>query len=148
MINVFLYKFNFLTYNTLIMEYYNPKALNLDILEEDTTGRKVTLGFKCSPQLKLQLATEAQHKGYSLSEYVESIMETYTTQSDEIEQLNNQVTGQQASLDWYEKDKLVQELLKKHKGKTINLKGKDSRKVEKPQDIIWFIFNSFKFEIK
>lgn len=131
------------------MEYNsNPKALNLDILEEDTSGRKVTLGFKCSPQLKLQLATEAQEKGYSLSEYVESIMETYTTQSGVLEKLNLQANELQKIVDMYEKNQIVQTIFDEYKGKTISIKGKGNLKIESAHDVIRVIFHSFKFEKK
>jgi len=39
----------------------NPKALNLDAIR--SSSNKVTLGFKCSPTIKLELARQAQELG-------------------------------------------------------------------------------------
>ena len=59
-------------------EYYNPKGLNLYALEGKTS--KVTLGFKCDPQLKIRLAEEAEQIGLTLSSYTESLID----RSDEL----------------------------------------------------------------
>ncbi len=55
------------------------RALQLD--EIANSRNKVTLGFKCSPQLKIGLAQEAQGFSMSLSEYVEAIVENRETQN-------------------------------------------------------------------
>jgi macrodomain Ter protein organizer (MatP/YcbG family) len=50
----------------------NPKALQLNGL--DTATRKVTIGFKCNPKIKLKLAQDACKYGLTLSEYVENLI--------------------------------------------------------------------------
>jgi antitoxin component of RelBE/YafQ-DinJ toxin-antitoxin module len=77
----------------------NPKALNLEGLEDERN--KVTVGFKCQAHLKLTLANEAQEKGLTLSEYVETLVTTHirnhklmdvlATQKEEIRGLKEQV---------------------------------------------------------
>ena len=54
------------------------RALQLD--EIVNYRNKVTLGFKCSPQLKIGLAMEAERFSMSLSEYVESLVENRNAQ--------------------------------------------------------------------
>lgn len=48
------------------------RRLDIDALNQ--AKNKVTLGFKCNAQLKLQLALEAEQKGVSLSQHIETIV--------------------------------------------------------------------------
>lgn len=50
----------------------NPKALNKDVLYG--ISKKVTLGFKCTPYLKLELIKRSEQLELCLSEYVENIV--------------------------------------------------------------------------
>ncbi len=101
------------------MEKINPKALNLNTL--DQIEYKVTLGFRCSANLKLRLAISAQDYGLSLSEYVESSILNFETIKDENENLKKR-------LSFYENEFLKTTFLK---FKNTNVKFKDSKGIQK-----------------
>ena len=60
----------------------NPKALNLTDI--NFNGKKLTLGFKCSPALKYNLGKKAQALKLSLSSYVENLVEYAENERDEM----------------------------------------------------------------
>ena len=62
--------------------YFNPKALNLEVLKN--TDGNVTLGFKIEPSLKLLLAAEASKSGLTLSTYVKNLVSDSQSLIDEI----------------------------------------------------------------
>ena len=43
-------------------------------IQSEMNQRKITVGFKCDPSLKLKLSNMAQTLGLTLSEYSESVM--------------------------------------------------------------------------
>ena len=122
--------------------YNNPKALNLEILKGITN--KVTLGFKCSPELKLKLADGASDKGLTLSNYTEMILldfdEIITEKVFELELLNNKIN-------FYESNEL-KALFNKHRGKTVKYKNSNNEMVNQKinciEDVYIVIINSFK----
>jgi len=113
--------------------------------------RKVTLGFKCTPQLKLLLAKKAANSGLTLSAYVESLIENSEkliielTQS--VQQLKNENTVISQKISFYEND-ILKALEKNYKGKTvsyINSKGENINLViQSLGDVYTIMINSFK----
>jgi hypothetical protein len=90
-------------------EYYNPKALNLDALEGKTS--KVTLGFKCTPQLKIKLAEDAEGMGLTLSNYTETLIENAeelveVKTRQEIKSLTQTIEQLREQINFYESPKL------------------------------------------
>lgn len=61
---------------------------------ENSTG-KITTGFRCEPQLKLELANEAIELGIKLSEHLENIVANRHKFKAELEQLNADFKKQQ-----------------------------------------------------
>ena len=53
--------------------FANPKGLDLDSLRN--TKKRVTLGLKCNPSLKLSLAEDAFKRGMKLSQHVEDLLQ-------------------------------------------------------------------------
>lgn len=121
------------------METINPKALNLDALY--SARKKVTLGFKCSPQLKLQLANEAQRLNLTLSEYMESIAQNYD------ETVNHVITQLKGDKQFYENEILLSHFAAL-KGKVIPLINERGEKttitINSPKDVYTVLINSFK----
>ncbi len=123
----------------------NPRALNIDAIYDAT--RKVTLGFKCEPELKIKLAAEAEEVGLTLSSYVEALLSDDSHQSkiDEAAQLIKELA---TKVSFYENDPIVQNLYNESFNKTIkfkNSKGENVQlKVETPEHILTILINSFK----
>ena len=121
------------------MEKINTKALNLEKL--NTEKNKATLGFRCCPKLKLQLAQEAQKLNITLSDYVESIVTNYETGE------NNLVPELKAKIDFYEND-ILKDFFTANKGKVFdfkNAKGEPLKiTINSLQDIYTVLINSFK----
>jgi len=126
----------------LFTQKTNPKALNLDGLDE--INKKVTVGFKCNPRLKLQLANEAKSRGLTLSEYVENLLlslgDVDGLNQKEVERLKDQLA-------FYENSVLLS-FYNKYKGQEIkfnNAEGDSIQvKVKEPKDIYTVLINSFK----
>lgn len=122
--------------------YNNPKALNLEKLIG--IKNKVTLGFKCSPELKLKLADGASDRGLTLSNYTEMLLldldEIITEKVFELELVNNKIN-------FYESNEL-KALFNKHKGKTVAFKNSNNEMVNQKinciEDVYLVLVNSFK----
>jgi len=130
-------------------EIKNPKALNLEILK--TSDSKVTLGFKCSPELKLKLAEAALSDGLTLSTYTEMLLskanqdfEKYHKENKVLQKKNLDLKNK---LDFYECPAL-QKLLQNNKDEVHTFKNMEGRtvnlKVQTLQDVYTFMINSFK----
>jgi hypothetical protein len=127
----------------------NPKALNLIAVKE--SNKKVTLGFKCSPQLKLQLAQKAANSGLTLSAYVESFLENSDKANIELTQSFQKLTNENIVLSqkirFYEND-ILKALEKNYKGKKvsyINSKGETiNLEIQSLADVYTVMINSFK----
>jgi hypothetical protein len=127
----------------------NPKALNIDAIKYSTS--KVTLGFKCNPELKVKLAEDAELNGLTLSAYTE-LMLTETHQylqgyKKENAKLKSIMVNLKNKLDFYECPELIK-LFENNKNQVHtykNTEGKDiNLKVETLQDAYIIIINSFK----
>ncbi|MFN8307342.1 MAG: hypothetical protein U0T79_11240 [Ferruginibacter sp.] len=133
----------------------NPKALNLDVIKQSQT--KVTLGFKCNPNVKLDLAQKADKIGLTLSEYVENLImnserltEKYQAQEkEEKEKLNQTIKEQKDRIDFYESD-LLEKLFDKFKNKTASYKDENDKpvnlKISDIKSLFTVIINSFKIK--
>ena len=103
----------------------NETTKTVDTQEVTRKENKVTLGFRCNPNLKLQLATTAQNYGFTLSEYVESILTEFDLFQKENEKLKSKVN-------FYEND-FLKSIFKKHKN--THLKFKNSKGEHQEMDI-------------
>jgi hypothetical protein len=126
----------------LLTSKTNPKALNLDGLDE--ISKKVTVGFKCNPRLKLQLANEAKSRGLTLSEYVENLL----LAQEGSNQINEEVIEKlKEQLGFYENQTLLR-FYDQYKGQEIKFNDTDGVllqvKIKEPKDIYTVLINSFK----
>ena len=121
------------------MDRINTKALNLGILH--TEKNKITLGFKCSPKLKLKLAQEAHEMKITLSEYVESIVENHDTGK------NLLLAEKTERVEFYENE-ILHTLFYQNKGKTFEFKSAKGEMlkvhIQSVQDVYTVLINSFK----
>lgn len=111
------------------------RALQLD--EIANSRNKVTLGFKCSPQLKIGLAQEAQGFSMSLSEYVEAIVENRNAQNQtqqlnqgnngevEIWQLNAQIKELTRKLSFYYEEPMMKQAFQTYRGQIVPYTDRD-----------------------
>jgi hypothetical protein len=120
----------------------NPKALKLEGLEN--INKKVTVGFKCHPRLKLYLANEAKKSGLTLSEFIETLIQQLET-AIQIEKTETDKLKKQ--LAFYENDILLN-LFKEYENRNINIKtasGTDMAiTIKEPRDVYTVLINSFK----
>lgn len=109
------------------------RALQLDKIAE--TQNKVTLGFKCSALLKIELAKEAANVGMSLSEYVETIASnrnlnvnaSFPQNSRVIEtnNLNQQLKELQRKLSFFYDEPMMKSAFQRYKGQIVPYTDKD-----------------------
>lgn len=111
------------------------RALQLDKIANSLN--KVTLGFKCSPQLKIGLAQEAQGFSMSLSEYVEAIVENRNAQNQaqqinqgnngevEVWQLKAQIKELNRKLSFYNEEPMMKQAYQSNRGKIVSYTDKD-----------------------
>jgi len=120
--------------------FNNPKALDLDAIKN--TNKRVTLGLKCNPSMKLSLAEEAQKRGITLSQHVEDLLK-----KNSFKNLNSQVTELISKLRFYEND-LLHELFEENKDKVKTYMDKNGKvihqKINTIQDVYTILVNSFK----
>jgi hypothetical protein len=124
------------------MKKNNPKALNLEKLRN--TDKKVTLGFKCSPQLKISLANQAEANNMTLSEYVERLVMNI---DEKYQYLRLKIKHLLKDINFYENEKLNQ-LFIENKGKTVSyINTTDNEKkeirIDTMKDIYTIMVNSF-----
>lgn len=130
-------------------EKNNPKALNLDSLEG--VKHKVTLGFTCSPQVKLELAQEAKQLDITLSEHVEHLVmnrqSLHLSAKEEIGKLTALLNEHKGTIQFYE-NPFLHQLHIRYKGKTqeyTDSSGKKHRiEIKSIRDIYTVMINSFK----
>jgi hypothetical protein len=120
--------------------FANPKALDLDAIRN--TSKRVTLGLKCNPSLKLSLAEEAHKRGMTLSQHVEDLL-----QSNSFQKLNSRVSELSSKLRFYENE-VLQGLFEANKDKVktyVDNQGKViHQKINSIQDVYTILVNSFK----
>jgi hypothetical protein len=125
------------------MKKYNPKALNLEKLRQ--TNKRVTLGFKCSPQLKISLANQAESNNMTLSEYVEGLV-MYVDEEHQFLRLRiNKLTKE---VNFYENQKLNQ-LFNENKGRLLYYVNTDNEqkeiRIDTIKDLYTILVNSFTY---
>ncbi|MBL0200991.1 MAG: hypothetical protein IPP81_12920 [Chitinophagaceae bacterium] len=106
----------------------NPKALNLDSAKQSHV--KVTIGFKCPPPIKLDLAEKAQKLGLTLSEYVENLVMNFVKiidqikfhEKDENARLTSVIKEQMEKIEFYEHD-FLKEIFRQYKNQTAEFKN-------------------------
>jgi hypothetical protein len=130
---------------------------NTETVSEHTSQNpnKVTVGFKCHPELKTALLKEAKQLDISLSEYTESIVlnrqavnktESITT-NDEILQYQKTIEQLKQRLAFYENN-LLYDLYNAHKDEVVNYINSEGKTVElkinELTDVYTILINSFK----
>jgi AraC-like DNA-binding protein len=120
--------------------FANPKALDLDAIRN--TSKRVTLGLKCNPSLKLSLAEEAHSRGMTLSQHVEDLL-----QNNNFQKLNLRVSELSSKLKFYE-NYLLRNMFEANKDKVktyVDRQGKViHKKINTIQDVYTILVNSFK----
>ena len=126
-----------------IFEDVRPDS-NLLGLASPQSNKKVTVGFKCNPKLKLKLANEAQERGLTLSEYVENLLLTLEENKGVNQKQIDDLTDRLA---FYENEILLT-FYKRYKGQDIRFNNVDGETMEirisDPKDIYTVLINSFK----
>lgn len=129
---------------SLIQLKTNPKALNLESLDLD--GNKVTVGFKCEPKIKLELANAATLLGVTLSEFMETLVLEFKAGKHANAAEKEDMQGLVA---FYEND-ILKSICEKYKGQEIKFTAADGNAMEvtvnSPKDIYTIIINSFKIQ--
>jgi hypothetical protein len=125
------------------MKKYNPKALNLEKLRQ--TNKRVTLGFKCSPQLKISLANQAESNNMTLSEYVEGLV-MYIDEEHQF--LRLRINNLTKEVNFYENQKLNQ-LFNENKGRLLSYVNTDNEqkeiRIDTIKDLYTILVNSFTY---
>jgi hypothetical protein len=129
----------------------NSKALDLDAVRQ--SHNKVTIGFKCNPHIKLDLAEQANKLGLTLSEYVENIIANSGKEqcncNAEKNELLRQINDLQEKIEFYE-NAFLKELFGKYENKKvqfINAEGNEvNLKIVGIRDVFTVIINSFKIK--
>jgi hypothetical protein len=129
--------------------YSNPKALNIDSLRKTT--KRVTMGVKCNPSLKLTLAEEAQARGLTLSAYTENFLinahKIIAEKDIELERMFSENLNLLQTVNFYQSPILFK-LFKEYRGKSISYKNIDGLEVNliinDVKDVFTIIVNSFK----
>ena len=107
------------------------------------SSSKVTVGFKCSPELKLRLNNSAVASNLSLSEYCEMIVSTSDTWRENEASIKEVID----KVEFYE-NKTLKDIFEKHKGQTISFVNADgcpiSIKMNSIQDAYTILIYSFK----
>ena len=115
---------------------------------------KITVGFKCEPELKYDLSLEATSTGVTLSEYVENICanrmqmtHSEDNESAELKTLRMAFERMQNRVDKYELEMLAP-VYQKYQGQMVDMKLPDGSSVKKqvntPMDILEVILASLK----
>lgn len=113
--------------------------------------RKVTVGFKCDPELKSEIMKDASRLGVSVSEYLESLTETRNSEGDydavchQLQETRHQRNELLKKVKYYEED-LLGPWFKKIQGQEKPFKNPDGTigkiKINQPEDVLKAILNS------
>jgi hypothetical protein len=127
------------------MKKYNPKALNIEKLRY--TDKRVTLGFKCDPQVKIELAEKATVNNISLSEYVEEIVVNLPIKNANLREKVGELSER---LSYYEDNPILARLLEREAGKEYEIQSSDNKTLKimitEVKDVFDVMVNSFKFK--
>ncbi|HXB40699.1 MAG TPA: hypothetical protein VNZ49_09160 [Bacteroidia bacterium] len=112
---------------------------------------KVTVGFKCHPEIKLALSKEATQLNITLSEYVESLVLDQRNINNalniKVQQYLNTIDELKHRIMFYENNLLV-DLYIAHKDQVINYLNSESKTMElkilEITDVYTVLINSFK----
>src|ERR1700757_1213488 len=112
---------------------------------------KVTVGFKCHPEIKMELLKEATQLDISLSEYVESLVlnrnETNKTVNPEIERHIETINKLKQKIAFYENNLLIN-LYNAHQNEIVSYINNEGKKMElkinELTDFYTILINSFK----
>ena len=111
---------------------------------EDVTSTKVTVGFKCDPQVKLKLSRNAMALGLTISQYLENIIVNMENVQKEHE---TEVNDLKRTIAFYENPILLS-LFNEYQGQTVNLTTADGGamqiQIKSLSDIYIIIINSFR----
>lgn len=147
-----------------MISYQNQgRALQLEGLEN--ARNKVTIGFKCEPLTKIELAQEAHQSGLTLSEYVETIVSLRHSQGVEnssqlkyaneniqllekqVYSLHNDLDMHKTQLSFYEEDPIMLQLFERYAGHIFNYRTPQgilkTLRIEQVMDIFTILINSF-----
>ena len=118
------------------------------IVEGCSTRRKVIIGFKGSPIMKILLTKEAETLGQTLSTHLLKIVESRMEQKELLAKKEREVMELSEKLAEYENHRKIQLLYEKHKGQSIEMPNEKGvfRKINSHNDVLIFIINSFKSE--
>lgn len=127
----------------------NPKALDLDSIIG--MNKKVTLGFRCAPEFKVELAKMAYSEGLTLSAYVENILLNYSAALSTLQSVLNELKAENKALcdkvKFYESGKL-KKMFEMYRGRKVLYNGTDGVKteisVDRIEDVYTIMVNSFK----
>lgn len=147
----------------MIFHQNQGRALQLEGLEN--ARNKVTVGFKCEPLTKIELAQEAHQCGLTLSEYVETLISLRHTQevedssqlknaNENIQLLEKEVFSLETDLDmhktqlsFYEEDPIMLQLFESYAGQIFNYRTPEGAlktlRIEQVMDIFTILINSF-----
>ncbi len=125
------------------MKKNNPKALNIEKIQH--SDKRVTLGFKCSPKTKIELAEKAAVNDISLSEYVERLVVNLPIKNMN---LRKKVNDLENRLSFYENNSIILDILKREFGKQYDIQTSDDKiikvKIAEAKDVFTIIVNCFK----
>jgi hypothetical protein len=124
------------------------RTLQLEGLEN--LNKKVTLGFKCDPTLKLTLAKEANGYSMSLSEYVELLASRRNENNVRDDQSHGkELKRLRRKVAFYEND-LLKAALEKHYGKTIDYETTDGEvkelTINRIEDVFQVVLDTIKLD--
>jgi hypothetical protein len=122
---------------------YNPKALDIEKIRN--TDKRVTLGFKCSPLLKVEMAEKAAAGNMTLSEYVEGLV---INMPSENLSLRKKIENIESRLSYYENNNILVSMLEREFEKVYEIYNPDGNmikvKILGVKDIFDVMVNSFK----
>lgn len=112
-------------------------------------GNKITVAFKCSPELKSSLCEKADRLGITLSSHLENIVASDSNKDAKINQLLTVIEDLKRKVAFYEHP-FLQELFDRFKGQNISYYDREGGKyivtINSIMDVYTVIINSFKIE--
>jgi hypothetical protein len=119
-------------------------------MDNNTTPneRKVTVGFKCSPPLRISLTQQAEKLGITLSYHIETCLLTLENKENLSKEVSDEINALKERIAFYEETALLQTLYKENRGKALSYTDERGKKIDLEiksiQDVFTIIINSFK----